>query len=139
MPCRLLNLLSHIIVTVQIKYISDEIESVLIILDIGIEPGKVEAICEIIFIDFAEVFIASRRDELCTDLSASAGFLRHQSNKTRAKLIVKAITDNAAKPNQNLRLYASNEPTTTGILQQEIALADRIYPLHSFCSGEPSQ
>ena len=76
MPCRLLDLLSHIIVTVQVKYISDEIKSVLIILDISIEPSKIEAVCEIVFIDFAEVFVASRRDELYPDLLASVRLFR---------------------------------------------------------------
>ena len=63
-PCRFLDLLSHIIVTIQVKDISDEIESVLIILDVRIEPSKVESVCEIVFVDLAEIFIASRRDEL---------------------------------------------------------------------------
>lgn len=71
MPCRFLNLLSHIIVTIQVKDISDEIKSVLVILDVRIEPSKVEAVGKIVFVDLAEVFIASRRDELHFDLSAS--------------------------------------------------------------------
>ena len=70
MPCRFLDLLSHVIVTVQIKDISDEVKSVLIILDIRVEPSKVEAVCEVVFVDFAKVFIASRRDELHIDRSA---------------------------------------------------------------------
>lgn len=70
MPCRLLNLFSHIIVTVEVKDIGDEIKSILIILDICIEPSKVEPVCEVVFVDLAEVFIASRRDELRTGLSA---------------------------------------------------------------------
>ena len=70
MPCRFLDLLSHVIVTVQVKDISDEVKSVLIILDIRVEPGKVEAVCEIVFVDLAKVLIATRRDELHTDRSA---------------------------------------------------------------------
>lgn len=72
MPCRLLDLLSHVIITVQIKDVSDEVKSVLIILDICVEPSEIEAVCEIVFVDLAEVFIASRRYELHADLSASA-------------------------------------------------------------------
>lgn len=60
MPCRFLDLLSHIVVTIQVKDVSDEVQSVLIILHIRVEPSKVEAVCEIIFVDLAEVFIASR-------------------------------------------------------------------------------
>ena len=85
MPCRFLNLFSHIIVTVQVKDIGDEIKSVLIILDICIESSKVESVCEVVFVDLAEVLIASRRDELRTNLSASVRLYRH-SIKIRAKI-----------------------------------------------------
>lgn len=84
MPCRFLNLFSHIIVTVQVKNIGDEIKSVLVILDICIKPSKVESVCEVVFVDLAEVFIASRRDELRTDLSASVRLYRYSINM-RAK------------------------------------------------------
>lgn len=60
MSCRLLDLLSHVIVTVQVKDISDEVKGVLIILDIRVEPSKIEAVREIVFVDLAEIFIASR-------------------------------------------------------------------------------
>ena len=83
-PCRLLNLLSHIIITIQVKDISDEVESVLVILNICIEPSEVESVCEVVFVDLAEVFIASRRDELRTDLSASVHLYRYSIN-TKAK------------------------------------------------------
>ena len=70
-PRRFLDLLSHIIVAIQVKDISDEVKSVLIILDVRVEPSKVEAVCEVVFIDLAKVFITSGRDELHVDLSAS--------------------------------------------------------------------
>ena len=38
-PRRFFNLLSHIIITVQVKDISDEVEGVLIILDIRVESS----------------------------------------------------------------------------------------------------
>ena len=59
MSRRFLDLLSHIIVTVEVEDIGDEVKGVLIVLDIRIEPSQIEAVCEIIFVDFAEVFIAS--------------------------------------------------------------------------------
>ncbi len=76
-PCRLLDLLPHIIVAIQVKDISDEVKSVLIILDVRVEPSKVEAVCEVVFIDLAKVFIASGRDELHVDLSASVRLCVH--------------------------------------------------------------
>ena len=71
MSCRFLDLLSHVIITIQVENVSDEVKSVLIVLDICIEASKVEAVGEIVFVDFAEVFIASRRYELHVDLSVS--------------------------------------------------------------------
>ena len=74
MPCRFLDLLPHIIVTVKVKDISDEVKSILVILNIRIEPSKVEAIREVVFVDLTEIFVASRRDELHGDLLASVRF-----------------------------------------------------------------
>lgn len=84
MPRRFLNLLSHIIVTIQVEDISDEIKSVLVILDICIEPSEVEPVCKVIFVNLAEVFIASRRDELRRDLLASV-YLYQCSISTRVE------------------------------------------------------
>ena len=67
MPSRLLNLLPHIVIAVKVKDISNKIEGVLVVLNIGIESSQVEAVREVVFIDFAEVLIASRRDELYTN------------------------------------------------------------------------
>lgn len=83
-PCRFLDMLSHIIVTVQVKDICNEVESVLIILDIRIEPSKVESVCEIIFVDLAEIFIASRRDELHADLLVVYTSIGDKQNNTEA-------------------------------------------------------
>ena len=63
-PRRFLYLLAHVIVAVKIKDISDKVESVLIVLDVGVEASQVEAVGEVVFVDLAEVFIATRRDEL---------------------------------------------------------------------------
>ena len=60
MPGRFLNLFSHIIVTIQVKDIGDEVKSVLIILDIRVESSQVEAVRKIVFVNLAEIFITSR-------------------------------------------------------------------------------
>lgn len=36
----------------------------MIVLDIGIEAGEVEAVGQVVFVDFAEVLVSSRGDEL---------------------------------------------------------------------------
>ena len=64
MPGRLLNLVTHIIITVEIKDVSDKIKSVLVVLNVCIESRQVEPVCKVVFINFAIVLITSRRDEL---------------------------------------------------------------------------
>lgn len=59
MPCRLLNLFPHFIIAVKIEDVGDQVESVLVVLNIGVESGQVESVCEVFFIDLAEVFVAS--------------------------------------------------------------------------------
>ena len=60
MTGRLLDLLPHLIVTVQIEDIGDKVEGVLVVLNIGVEACKVEAVGEIVFVDFAKVLVAAR-------------------------------------------------------------------------------
>lgn len=64
MARRLLNLLPHLIVTVEIEDICDEVKSVLVILDIGVEACEVEAVGKVVLVNFTKVLIATRRDEL---------------------------------------------------------------------------
>ena len=64
----LLNLLAHIIVDFHVEDIGHEVKRVLVVLDLRVEAGKVEAVGEVVFVDFAEVFVAAGRDELSTVL-----------------------------------------------------------------------
>lgn len=59
MTSRLFNLLAHIIVAVEVEDISDEIEGILVVLNICVEASEVEAVCQVIFVDFAEVFVSA--------------------------------------------------------------------------------
>lgn len=60
MPCRLFDLLTHIIVDFHVKDIGDEIKRILIILHLSIESGQVESVGQVVLVDFAEVLIAAR-------------------------------------------------------------------------------
>ncbi len=60
----LLDCLAHVIFAVEVKDISHEIEGVLVVLDFCVEACEVEAVGEIFFIDFTEVFVAAGGDEL---------------------------------------------------------------------------
>ena len=127
MPCRFLNLLSHIIVTVQVKDVSDEIKSVLVILNIRVEPSKVKAVCEIVFVDLAEIFIAPRGDELVEDLSVSVQQLCFKSKIIEQRHGVwKNMKDNhynAAKSNEDLRPQPTKDPQTWNFARRNILAA----------------
>lgn len=59
MSSRLLDLLSHLIVAFQVEDVGDEVERILVILDFRIEICEIETVCEVFFVDFAEVLVAS--------------------------------------------------------------------------------
>lgn len=70
-PGRLLYCFPHIIVAVEVEDIGDEVESILVVLDLGVEARQVEPIRDVVLVDFAKVLIASRGDELQTDRRAT--------------------------------------------------------------------
>jgi hypothetical protein len=61
---RLLYLLPHVIVAVEVEDVCDEVERVLVVLNFSIKAREVEAVSQVLFVDFAEVLIAARGDEL---------------------------------------------------------------------------
>ncbi len=61
---RLFNLLAHVIVAVQVKDVRDQIKGILVVLDVGVEACQVEAVREVVFVNFAKVFIAAGRYKL---------------------------------------------------------------------------
>lgn len=61
---RLLDGLAHVIVAVKVEDIGDQVERILIVLNFGVETRQVESVCEVLFVDFAEVFVTSGGDEL---------------------------------------------------------------------------
>jgi hypothetical protein len=59
MTCALLNLISHIVVDLHVEDIGHEVQRILVVLHICIEAGEVEAVGEVVLVDFAEVFISA--------------------------------------------------------------------------------
>ena len=55
----LFYLFPHVIVAVEVEDICHKVEGILVVLDLGVEPGKVESVGEIFFVYFAKVLIAS--------------------------------------------------------------------------------
>ena len=64
MPRTLLDLLAHIVVDFHVEDISYQVERILVVLDLRVKAGQVEAVGEVVFVDFAEVFVAAGGDEL---------------------------------------------------------------------------
>jgi len=52
------------IVTLAVEHIGDEIQRILIVLNFSVKTCEIEAIGKVVFVDVAEVFIASRVYEL---------------------------------------------------------------------------
>jgi hypothetical protein len=62
---RFLDLFAHVIFTVEVEDIRHKVERVLIVLDLGVEASQIETVGQVFFVNLAEVFVASRGDELC--------------------------------------------------------------------------
>ena len=60
----LFNLFTHIIVAVEVEDVGDEVEGILVVLDVGVEACQVEAVGEVVFVDFAKVFVTAGGYEL---------------------------------------------------------------------------
>ncbi|KAI4141541.1 MAG: hypothetical protein LQ341_003499 [Variospora aurantia] len=56
---RLLDLLPHVVIAVKVEDIGDKVEGVLVVLDVGVEAGEVEAVGQILLVNLAEVFVAA--------------------------------------------------------------------------------
>ncbi len=61
---RLFYRLAHVIFAVEVEDVGDQIQGVLVVVDFRVETRQVEAVGYVFFIDFAEVFVATRGDEL---------------------------------------------------------------------------
>jgi len=59
MACRLLNLLPDIVVAVKVEDIGDHVQRILVVLDFGLQAGQVEAVRQVLLVDFAEVLMAA--------------------------------------------------------------------------------
>ena len=64
MTSRLLDLLAHLIVAVEIEHIGHKIQSILIVLHLSVEASEIEAVRQVILVDLAEVLVAARGYEL---------------------------------------------------------------------------
>lgn len=76
----LLDGLAHVVFTVEVEDIGNQVEGMLVVVDFGVEASKVEAVSEVLFVDFAEVFVATGGDELDREKKLADG-LRRQNQK----------------------------------------------------------
>ena len=63
-PRRLLDLLAHLIVAVEVEDVGHEVEGILVVLNLGVQPSKIEAVGQVLLVDLAEVLVPPRRNEL---------------------------------------------------------------------------
>ena len=68
-PRRLLNLLPHVVVAVKVEHVSNEVERILVVLDLGVEAREVEAVRQVLLVDLAKVFVAAGRYKLRVSVS----------------------------------------------------------------------
>ena len=59
-----LNRLAHVVFTVKVEDVGDQVQSVLVVVDLCVEAGQVEAVGDVFFVDFTEVLVAAGGDEL---------------------------------------------------------------------------
>jgi len=52
------------IITLAVEYVGDEIQGILVVLYFRVETREVESVCKVVFVNIAEVLIASRIYEL---------------------------------------------------------------------------
>jgi hypothetical protein len=63
-PCRLFDLVSHLVVAFKVEYICDQFKRILVVLNFGIEACQVESVCQVILVDFAKILVPARGYEL---------------------------------------------------------------------------
>jgi hypothetical protein len=59
-----LNLLAHVIIAIKVEDVGDKVKSILIVLDVGVEAGEIEAVGQVVFVNLAEILVAAGGDEL---------------------------------------------------------------------------
>ena len=57
MSRRLLDLFAHFIVAVEVEDVCYEVEGILVVLNLGVQPGEIEPVGKVLFVDLAEVLV----------------------------------------------------------------------------------
>jgi hypothetical protein len=61
---RLLDLLAHLVVALDVENVGDQLQGILVVLDLRVEPRQVEPVRQVVLVDVAEVLVAAARQEL---------------------------------------------------------------------------
>lgn len=59
MSCALLDLVAHVVVDLHVEDVRHKVERILVVLHFRVQTSKVESVCQVVFINFAKVFIAT--------------------------------------------------------------------------------
>ena len=60
-------MLSHVIFTLKIELVGDQVQCILIVLHFCLQPSQVETISQVFLVNFAKIFMTTRRDELSVE------------------------------------------------------------------------
>lgn len=83
MTSGLLDLLPKIVISVKVEDVGHQIKCILIVRDLGVEAGQIEAIGQVILVNLAEVFVAPRGDKL-----SRREMVSFQHPKAAAELVI---------------------------------------------------
>lgn len=67
-------MLSHVVVDLHVEDVCDEIKSILVVLYFRVKASQVEAVCQVVLVDLAEVLITTCCYELGINVSLEPGF-----------------------------------------------------------------
>lgn len=84
-----LDRLAHVVVAVEVEDVGDQVQRMLVVVYLGVETREVEAVGYVFFVDFAKVFVSSRRYELWMAGLVSFGYGRNTTEavqKARRKM-----------------------------------------------------
>lgn len=59
MPRGLLDRLPHVVIAIEVENIRHQVEGILVVLNVCIEAGEIEAVGEVVFVYLAEVLVTS--------------------------------------------------------------------------------
>jgi hypothetical protein len=110
-------LLPQIIVGIKVENVGHQVQSILVVGNLSVQAREVESVCQVILIDFAEVFISPRRDKLNDKRWQISGVLKSQDYDAIFQLLCNIIV---LAGSMDIHRDAEN-PLSSHILKEQLA------------------